>query len=118
MRGLALLLLVLACVHEFAWQKFPAGVGLQGNVRNVTLWPLICIACLTISVLARDRFATAVCAAVCVMTSTTALCSAWWLIAPFETGPGKWQCSAQIGPPIFLISIVAALWTFWRYPRE
>jgi hypothetical protein len=117
-RSVALVLLVFACIHEFAWQLFPAGVGIHGNVRNVTLWPLICSACITIAVLARDRFATAVCVAVAMMTSTTALCSAWWLASPFDTGPGKWQCSTQLGQPIFLVSIIAALLTFWRYPRE
>lgn len=115
MIGYALALLAAACVHEFIWQLAPAGLGIQGNIRAVTQWPLICAALLFVHVLAHHRFVSAVCAAVAVMSSTTAGCSAYWLISRFVVLRGQDQCSAQWSVPMLLISAVAALAVFWRW---
>lgn len=110
----ALLLLLAAVIHEFAWQAFP--IHLQGDIRYVTLWPLICSA-LWMLHMVRDRFLSAVCAAVAVMTSTTAGCSAWWLMTRFVVEPGQEQCSKQWGLPMALLSAAAACAVFWRWPN-
>ena len=112
---LALLVLAAACAHEFAWQLFP--VELQGDVRSVTQWGLICSACYVMHALARDRFMSAVCAAVALMSSTTAGCSVYWLATRFVTIPGQEQCSRTWGVPMMLISAAAAVAVFWRWPR-
>lgn len=107
------MLLAVACVHEFAWQWLPAGLGLQGNLRNITQWALIGALLLGVHVLARHRFLSAVCAAVAVMSFTTAGCSAWWFFARFEWVPGREQCSKAMSFPLLMLSASAALLVFW-----
>lgn len=99
--------LILACTHEFLWQAAPP--QLQRDVRDVTQWPLLCVLLWCVHLLARHRFLSAVCAAVAVMSSTTALCAGWWLIDQTVH-----QCSQTYQPPLMLLSAVAALATFWR----
>ena len=112
----ALIVLAASCVHEFVWQGLP-GCGYQGNLRNVTGWALLCMALLGWCVLAADRFTSAVGAAIAVMSSTTAACSAFWLYAPFVTPPGGVQCSRQWSFPLLLLSALVALLVFWRWPN-
>ena len=113
MRNVALLVLVIACVHEYAWQLLPTGYGLQGNFRNVTQWFLVCSLLWAFYRSARSRFVAAVCAAVAIMSSTTAGCSAWWLYARFEIIPGQVQCSKVWWSPMMTLSCIAALAVFW-----
>ncbi len=113
MRGVAVLLLAIGCIHEFAWQLLPAGLGLQGNFRNVTQWALFCALFLVVHVLARNRFMSAVCVALTVMSSTTAACSLWWFFARFEWVPGREQCSKAMSFPLLMLSASAALLVFW-----
>lgn len=108
--------LVAACAHEFAWQMMP--IGTQGATRDVTQWALICSLCWAVHRLARQRFASAVCAAVAVMSSTTAGCAGWWLGARFAIVPGQDGCSAQWGVPMLMISAIAALAVFFWWPHE
>lgn len=117
MRAYAVALLMVAAVHEFSWLLLPSGLGLQGNWRAVTQWPLICACLLGLHLMARDRFLSAVCAAVAVMSSTTAGCAGWWLLARFEIVPGIDQCSRQLHFPLLLLSCIAALAVFWRWPN-
>lgn len=117
MRRYALAVLVAFCVHEFSWQAWPAGLGLQGNWRAITQWPLVCILLLGLHLLARDRFMTAICAAGAVMSFTTAGCSAWWFLERWQVFPGVEHCSARAGVPLLLVSCVAALAVFWRWPH-
>ena len=112
-RAYALAVLAAASVHEFSWQL--AAAGEQGAVRYVTGWPLVCVLLLGVHLAMRDRFVSAVCAAVAVMTSTTAGCSAWWLATRFVLQPGEEQCSKTWGVPMLLVSAVAALAVFWRW---
>jgi len=112
---LGLLILAAACVHEFAWQLFPAGT--QGAARDVSQWWLILSLCWASHCLARERFLSAVCAAVGVMSSTTAGCSAWWFAARFQIVVGMDGCSKQWGVPMLLISAVAALAVFFWWPH-
>jgi hypothetical protein len=58
---------------------------------------------------ARNRLASAVCAAVAVMSSTTAGCAAWWLFVDDAIR----QCSRTWQAPIMLLSAFAALAVFW-----
>ena len=109
----ALALLVAAGLNEFAWQFAPAGV--QGAIRYVTQWPLICVALLGLHLAFRDRFLSAVCVAVAVMSSTTAGCGAYWLATRFVLQAGEEQCSKEWGVPMLLVSAVAALAVFWRW---
>jgi len=109
----ALILLAAASVNEFSWQLVPP--GLQGAVRYVTQWPLLCAALLGLHLCFRDRFLTAVCAAVAVMSSTTAGCSAYWLATRFVLQPGEEQCSKQWGVPMLLVSASVAVAVFWRW---
>lgn len=111
----ALAVLVAACVHEFAWQALPAGLGLQGNMRNVTQWVLTCTLLAVFYQLARSRFVAAVCVAVALMSSTTAACSGWWLISRFDILPGREQCSKVWSLPMLMLSCVAALAVFWLW---
>lgn len=113
----AVLLLAVLCLHEFSWQLLPAGLGLQGNWRAITQWPLICVLLLGLHRLARHRFLSAVCAAGAVMSFTTAGCAAWWFMARWELVPGVEHCSARAGVPLLLVSCVAALAVFWRWPN-
>jgi hypothetical protein len=117
-RILALLILLAACVHEFTWQLIPDGLGLQGNWRNITQWPLICGALVALHVLARHRFVSAVAAAVAIMSSTTAGCSAWWFFARFELVAGKEQCSRAMSFPLLLVSASVALLVFWCWRED
>lgn len=116
MRRYACLVLLLFCVHEFTWQAWPDGLGLQGNWRAITQWPLVCVLLLGLHLLARHRFLSAVCAAGAVMSFTTAGCAAWWFAARWAIVPGVEHCSKQAGVPLLLVSCVAALAVFWRWP--
>lgn len=109
-------LLAAACVNEFAWWHLATGTGEQGAVRYITTWALICAAALGLHLALRDRFITAVCVAVAFMSSTTAGCSAYWLATKFVLQPGEDQCSKQWGVPMLLVSAVAALAVYWRWP--
>ena len=113
MRIYALMLLLIGCFHEFAWQLLPVGIGMQGNFRNITQWALLCALFLGVHALARHRFVSAVCAALAVMSSTTAGCSAWWFVARFEWVPGKEQCSKAMSFPLLMLSASVALLVFW-----
>lgn len=112
-----LLLLLLACAHEFVWQDWPAGV--QGDVRNITQQGPVWLLCWVFARLAARRFVTAVCAAVAVMSTTTAACSLAWLINPWPVMPGADQCTRRWGVPMLLLSGFAALLalTLWRPPN-
>jgi hypothetical protein len=114
-RTFALWLLVAACANEFLWWLAPRGAGLQGAIRYVTTWPLICMAMLGLHLWLRDRFLSAVCVAVAVMSSTTAGCSAYWLFTRFVLQPGRDQCSKEWGVPMLLVSAAAALAAFWGW---
>lgn len=110
------LILAAAVAHEFAWQLAPW--ELQGAIRDVTQWWLVCSLCWAVHCLARVRFVSSVCAAVAVMSSTTALCAAWWLATRFEIVAGCDGCSKQWGAPMLMISAVAALAVFFWGGRE
>lgn len=112
----ALALLLAACVNEFGWEFLPAGFGMQGYFRYVTQWPLLCIAMFGLHALARHRFVSAVCMAVTVMSSTTALCGAWWFGAYFGLLTPLTHCSKALGVPLTLVSAASALLVFWRWP--
>lgn len=116
MKHLGLSLLLMAAVHEFAWMLFPG--ELQGDVRNVTQWGVIASLCWVLHVLARSRWISSVCAAVAVMSTTTAGCSALWLAVRFETFLGEEQCSRVMSLPLSMLSAVAALAVFWAYKGE
>lgn len=114
-KAIAVLLLLTACSHEFVWQAWPFEV--QGDVRAVTQWPLIAVLCFLVAFLARDRIVTAACAAVALMSFTTAGCALAWLISPWPVGPEQEQCSAHWGVPMLLVSGLAACLVIWRWPR-
>lgn len=103
----ALAMLLLASAHEFLWQAAPP--EFQRDVRDLTQWPLLCALLWCVHRLAAQRFVSAVCAAVAVMSSTTALCAAWWLL-----DRSVHECSTTYQPPLMLLSAAAALATFWR----
>lgn len=109
MNRLALAILAFACIHEFGWQFSPAELGLQRDIRDITQWALICSLVWSLHVLARNKFASAVAAAVAVMSSTTALCAAWWMI-----DRDVYQCSQTLQSPVMLLSAFVALAVFWR----
>lgn len=111
----ALAVLVAACVNEFAWWHVARGTGEQGAIRYVTQWQLVCLVLLGLHLAFRDRFLSAVCVAVAVMSSTTAGCSAYWLATRFVLLSGEEQCSKEWGVPMLLVSAVAALAVFWRW---
>lgn len=117
LRTYAVWLLAAACANEFAWWLAARGTGEQGSIRYITTWALICACVLGVHLYLRDRFLSAVCAAVAVMSSTTAGCSAWWLLTRFELQPGRDQCSKEWGVPMLLVSAVVALAVFWRWPN-
>lgn len=117
LKAFALWLLAAACLNEFGWWLAARGTGEQGAIRYVTTWALICVAVLGLHLAFRDRFLSAVCAAVAVMSSTTAGCSAWWLLTKFELQSGKDQCSKEWGIPMLLVSAAVALAVFWRWPH-
>lgn len=110
-----LLILLAGCVHEFAWQL--AAQELQGAVRDVTQWWLVLALCWSVHCFARERFLSAVCAVVAVMSSTTALCAAWWLSVRFEIVAGADGCSTQWGFPMLMLSALAALAAFFGWPH-
>ena len=110
-------LLVAACLNEFGWWLVARGTGEQGAVRYVTTWVLVCALALGVHLALRDRFVSAVCASIAVMSSTTAGCSAWWLATRFVLPPGEDQCSKSWGVPMLLVSAVVALAVFWRWPH-
>lgn len=117
-RAIAALLLLSACAHEFVWQAWPPGT--QGDVRNITQWPVVASLALCVAALARDRLVTAACAAVALMSATTAACSLWWLISPWPDMPGEDQCSVRWGVPMLLVSGIAAVFVLllWRPPHH
>lgn len=115
-RVLALLVLAIGCVNEFAWQAAP--IHLQGDIRALTEGLLIISLCLVVNAVSSDRFMAAVALAVGIMSLSTAMCSLAWLIHPFETLAGEDQCSRQVGFPLLLVSALVACvaLTQWR-PR-
>jgi len=117
-RAIAAALLMFGCAHEFAWQLFQP--DLQGDVRMLTAWPLTAALLGLLAVICRDRIITAACIAVGIMTSTTALCSAWWLMSPWVVTPGQDQCSERLGFPMLLLSAFAAVCalSIWKGPCD
>lgn len=116
-----LFLLVFACIHEFSWQALPW--ELQGYWRNVTQWALIFWLCGCYARSARELFASAVCVMVALMSSTTAICSAAWLVHPWPRTEGGTQCSQWLGWPVLLVSVGLAvlclgMWTLRDKKRE
>lgn len=116
-RVIALLILVIGCVNEFAWQAFP--VEMQGDARAVTEGLLVLSLCLAVYAVSTDRFVAAVAIAVGIMSLSTAMCSLAWLFHPFETLAGEDQCSKQVGIPLLLVSALGACMALsqWR-PRK
>lgn len=116
-RTLALLILVVGSVNEFAWQIFP--VDQQGDVRAVTEGLLVLSLCLAFYAVSTDRFVAAVAISVGIMSTSTSICSLAWLLHPFETLAGEDQCSKQVGIPLLLVSalVVCVALARWR-PRE
>lgn len=116
-RVLALLILAVGCVNEFAWQAFAP--ELQGDVRAATEGLLVIALCLAVNAVSRDRFVAAVALSVGIMSLSTAMCSLAWLFHPFETLAGEDQCSRQVGLPLLLVSAlgVCCALTQWR-PRK
>lgn len=110
MKVVALALLAFSCLHEFAWQLIPADLGIQRDVRDLTQWAMVCAFCVAVHSIGRNRLLSAVCAAVAVMSSTTALCALWWLV-----DRTVYQCSATYQAPVMLLSAFAALAVFWRW---
>lgn len=112
---IASILLLLAAMHEFAWQWFPA--EMQGDIEVVTRWPLICALCFCVGVLSRDRNIQGACAAIATMSVTTAACSLWWLLDPWPTVPGGEQCSTKWGPLSLLLSglVACVVIAYWRW---
>ena len=104
---LATAILVLACVHEFAWQAFPYEV--QGMVTYVTQWAFVCALCAHIYTYSATIYEKAVALCGAAMSSGTALCSVAYIIKPWSVGPGEEQCSAHFGPALFWVSILLAL---------
>lgn len=106
--AISLLLLLVACAHEFVWQRWPD--ELQGDIRNITAWPLTAGLCFLVALLSgwQPRI-TAACAAIAVMAFTTAGCSLAWVISPWPVLPGAEQCSQHWGPASMLLSCIAAL---------
>ena len=117
-QSVACLLMLAACAHEFVWQAWPDDQ--QGDVRMVMQWPLIAALCLCVAVLARDRLVSAACAAVSLMSITTAACSLAWLVSPWPVLPGSDQCSERLGVPMLLVSGIAAciVLSLWRAPKN
>lgn len=104
----AILVLLAACVHEFSWRALPFAA--QGQWWAMTQWlPIVTIGYAAVFAQKTRSLKAAVLAAV-IMSSTTSLCSVYWLaIARFDTVPGEVQCSTLIGFPIELLSVLAAL---------
>jgi len=115
-RRIAALLLLLASAHEFLWQLYP--LDMQGDVRAITQWPLIAVLAGLLAMMARSPFLKAACAAVALMCTTTAGCSAAWLISPWAVSPGDEQCSAQWGFPMLLVSGLAAVLVLIWWPHD
>lgn len=114
---IAAALLLAACLHEFLWQWFSPDQ--QGDVRAVTQWLPIAVPHLLLAWVVRRPIVTAACAAVVLMSSTTAACSLSWLIDPWLTTAGEDQCSRKWGIPMLLVSGIAALLvlSMWRPSR-
>jgi len=115
-RAAGVLLLLVACGHEFAWQAWPAEA--QGDIEAITRWPLVAVLAGLLAMMARSPFLKAACAAVALMCTTTAGCSAAWLISPWVVSPGDEQCSAQWGFPMLLVSGLAAVLVLIWWPHD
>lgn len=100
-------LLVLACIHEFAWKMFSEDI--QGDIRALTQWPLLVALCACVAWLSKSRMITAACVAISIMSSTTAMCSAAWLYAPWALESWEQSCSETWGFPMLLLSCFAAI---------
>ena len=108
---LALTIILLGVVHETLWQFWPD--DLQGDIEAITRWPLIVSICVALASSWRSHNITAACVCVSIMSSTTALCSAWYLIDPWVPIPEQEQCSAHWGPLSMLLSVACALGTLF-----
>jgi hypothetical protein len=100
-------LLVLACIHEFAWKMFSEDI--QGDIRALTQWPLLVALCAFVAWLSKSRMITAACVAISIMSSTTAMCSAAWLYSPWSIESWEQSCSETWGFPMLLLSCFAAI---------
>jgi hypothetical protein len=107
--------LLTACsVNEFLWQIFPSDMA--GDIKSITQFPLIVVLCFFVAVLSRSVLTSAVCIAISGMSSTTAICSVWYLYSPWVYIQGTETCSAKTGPVVMLLSALAAMLVLivWR----
>lgn len=113
----SLVVLAAACAHEFAWQGVPA--ALQGDVRSALLWPLIASFCWWgCAPGAVTSLQMAVALAVGIMSASTSMCSALWLIHPFERLAGEEQCSRWLGKKLLFVSACVAVFALGRWRKD
>ena len=116
--ALALVLLALSAVNEFAWQLVPANTGMRGAVSYLAAWPVTAALCLlAASGWRRSRAIVAVCWVVAIQSFPTAACSGLWLLLRWTTSTGDESCSAYLGQWALLLSGSVALLVLWRWPR-
>jgi len=110
----AVVLLTACAVNEFLWQIFPSDIA--GDIKSITQFPLIVALCFFVTMLSRSVLMSAVCVAIAGMSSTTAICSAWYLYSPWVYIQGTETCSAKTGPVVMLLSALAAMLVLiiWR----
>lgn len=108
MKLIAVALVLFGLLHESAWTHVPAEWQMQRDVRDVTQWGLILVMAWFIHLLARHRAVSAACAALAVMSSTTALCAAAWMLDNTIRA-----CSTTLQAPLILLSLAAGCAVFY-----
>lgn len=113
------LVLVLACLHEFLWWWLKDyAPGEAGSIRAVLRWPLIAVLCYGLAKFGRDKWLAGVCVAVAFFSATSSACELAWLLDPWPFNPDDELCSKKWGVPMTLVSAFVALVTVARWQGD
>jgi len=115
-KPLALLLLVIGLLASYSWRFAPDAA--EADVWNIATHSHVLVLLVLVAGAAQSREVWWVVGLVAVWQVLPALCSLWWLIAPWPVQPNDERCSKRLGVPLGLIGLGVAVWLAGAIYRE